>query len=394
MTSGVGASRLACLSRGAVDDRAGRQHSPGAALRQKRRGGSDPLLVADERQRGPGRRAVLRRPHLRGRRERDDHRRAGSIAARSGGDAAAAVRGASAASAARSPAATRAGSSSTSTPAADQRRACSGRTRSIPSVQINYHIESSVARGESVRGRDRTYLLPSESVRVLSLVPADATDIRDAPSWTFGDIEAQRFRARVFSVVAGVLFAAAALVVIVALCGSCAAYRQRRRSAARRLLSDGAILAASAASSRPCGARARASGWTRELAGRALAALRIAGTSRSAARSSQSRPRGRRAGYEGQLIDARRIAARQEGAGVGVGHGRSDRPELATRAGSERPPPGARRAADARSRASRRRCSAATRSSTTRRSASRWATRPRRAAAEGREPLAGEEVKA
>ena len=92
-----------------------------------------------------------------------------------------------------------------------------GKDAHIPSVQINYNLESRVGRGEAVRGRDRTYILPSESVRVLSLVPADATDIRDAPSWTFGDIEAQRFRARVFFVAAGVLFAAAALVIVVAL---------------------------------------------------------------------------------------------------------------------------------------------------------------------------------
>ena len=68
-----------------------------------------------------------------------------------------------------------------------------GKDAHIPSVQINYNVESRVGRGEAVRGRDRIYILPSESVRVLSLVPADATDIRDAPSWTFGDIEAQRF---------------------------------------------------------------------------------------------------------------------------------------------------------------------------------------------------------
>ena len=74
-----------------------------------------------------------------------------------------------------------------------------GKDVRIPSVQVSYHIESRVQRGESVRGRDRTYLLPTESIRVLSLVPNDATDIRDAPPWTFSDIEAQRFRARVLS---------------------------------------------------------------------------------------------------------------------------------------------------------------------------------------------------
>src|SRR6516162_5329839 len=58
-----------------------------------------------------------------------------------------------------------------------------GKDARIPSVQVTYHVESRVERGESVRGRDRSYVLPSTSVRVLSLVPGDAADIRDTPAW-------------------------------------------------------------------------------------------------------------------------------------------------------------------------------------------------------------------
>ena len=151
-----------------------------------------------------------------------------------------------------------------------------GKDVRIPSIQISYHVESRVGRGESVRGRDRNYLLPSESIRVLSLVPADATDIRDAPSWTFGDIDAQRLRARVFFLIGGVLFTAAALIVIVALVR--ALRRQPQEGATgRRLLSDGSVLGGVG---RELAAVRRASergGWTPELATRALAAFRIAG---------------------------------------------------------------------------------------------------------------------
>ncbi|MEO8259398.1 MAG: hypothetical protein ABI868_18770 [Acidobacteriota bacterium] len=152
-----------------------------------------------------------------------------------------------------------------------------GKDAHIPSVQVNYNIESHVGRGEAVRGRDRTYLLPSESVRVLSLVPADATDIRDAPSWTFGDIEAQRFRARVFFVAAGVLFAAAALVAIVALLRLMRTYRQGG-AVGRRLLSDRAVLRGVGRELAAVRRQTQGEGWTRELAGRALAALRVAGS--------------------------------------------------------------------------------------------------------------------
>jgi hypothetical protein len=176
-----------------------------------------------------------------------------------------------------------------------------GKDAHIPSVQVNYNLESRVGRGEAVRGRDRTYILPSESVRVLSLVPADATDIRDAPAWTFGDIEAQRFRARVFFVAAGILFAAAGLVTIVALLRLARRYRQEG-AVGRRLLSDRAVLRGVGRELSAVRRQTQQEGWTRELAGRALAALRVAGS------IALGRPVGQVAaaagvnGYDGQLV--------------------------------------------------------------------------------------------
>jgi hypothetical protein len=175
-----------------------------------------------------------------------------------------------------------------------------GKDVRIPSLQINYHLESRVGRGESVKGRDRNYILPSASIRVLSLVPADATDIRDAPSWNFGDIEAQRFRARVYLMIAAVLFTAAALVVVMGLIR----FLRRNRHAGvvgRRLISDSAILAGVG---RELSAVRRASeggGWTPELAGRALAAFRIAGSVALSRAVSQSQARDTAADYDGQL---------------------------------------------------------------------------------------------
>ena len=51
-------------------------------------------------------------------------------------------------------------------------------------------------------------MLPPQSMRVLSLVPADATDIRDTPAETFSDIDQRAFRANLFTVIGGVLFVA------------------------------------------------------------------------------------------------------------------------------------------------------------------------------------------
>jgi hypothetical protein len=176
-----------------------------------------------------------------------------------------------------------------------------GKDAKIPIVQINYHLESGVGRGEVVRGRDRTYIMPSESVRVLSLVPGDATDIRDAPSWTFGDIETQRFRARVFFVAAGVLFTAAALTLLVALLRLARRYREDA-AIGRRVLSDGAVLRGVGRELSAVRGLAGREGWSHELAARGLAALRIAG-SIALARPVGQMVAGRGAdGHEGQLL--------------------------------------------------------------------------------------------
>ena len=267
-----------------------------------------------------------------------------------------------------------------------------GKDAHIPSVQINYNVESRVGRGEAVRGRDRTYLLPSESVRVLSLVPADATDIRDAPAWTFGDIEAQRFRARVFFVAAGVLFAAAALVIVVALLRMMrtlpsgrggrppAAVRprgpaRRRPRARRRPAADPA-------------ARAGPASWPAARWPRCGSPA----ASRSAVRSARwPRPRGVN-GYEGQLVMRGGLLRGKKALVSGSATADAVARALATEAREQRPPAGPRRGAagarpvhDGAVRARR---------EARRHRARRVAVRqlPRRAAPEARKPLAREEV--
>lgn len=174
-----------------------------------------------------------------------------------------------------------------------------GKDVHIPSIQITYHLESRVGRGEAVRGRDRTYFLPSESVRVLSLVPTDASDIRDAPSWTFGDIESQRFRSRAFLMFAGVLFTASALVVAVSLLRLLRRYRHPGL-ATRRLVSDGALLRGAGRELSAVRRTSEREGWTPELAGRALAAYRVA-ASIAVSRPVSQRPARRGDGEPGQL---------------------------------------------------------------------------------------------
>jgi hypothetical protein len=150
-----------------------------------------------------------------------------------------------------------------------------GKDAKIPGLPITYHLETRAGRGELVRGRDQTYLLPPTSVRILSLVPNDAADIRDAASWTFADIETERFRARAWFVVAGILFAAATLVLVVTLVRLVG--RARREGAlGRPLLSDAVILRAVGRELAAVKRDSERADWNSELAARALAAFRVA----------------------------------------------------------------------------------------------------------------------
>src|SRR5262249_19178668 len=153
-----------------------------------------------------------------------------------------------------------------------------GKDAALPETKISYRVQSKVGKNTAIQGRDQTYMLPPLSIRVLSLVPADAADIRDTPVETFGDIDQRAFRANLFTVVGGTLFVVAALLALLA---AVRLYRRYRTpaTAAERPITDGAILRgvgrelAAVRRDRNAGG-----GWAPEQAARALAALRVAAT--------------------------------------------------------------------------------------------------------------------
>jgi hypothetical protein len=151
-----------------------------------------------------------------------------------------------------------------------------GKDVALPETKLSYRIQSSVGQKTALQGRDQTYILPALSLRVLSLVPADATDIRDTPAETFNDIDQRGFRANLFTVIGGVLFAVAALLALLALVRLFARYR-KPADASDRLISDSAVVRAAGRELADVRRQREAGGWTPELAGRALAAMRVAG---------------------------------------------------------------------------------------------------------------------
>jgi len=153
-----------------------------------------------------------------------------------------------------------------------------GKDAGLPETKISYRVQSKVGRNTAIQGRDQTYLMPPQSIRVMSLVPADASDIRDTSAETFGDIDQRAFRANLFTVIGVTLFVVAGLLALLALVRLVRRYRTAA-TATERPITDGAILRGVgrelAAVRRD---RNGGGGWTPELAARALAALRVAAT--------------------------------------------------------------------------------------------------------------------
>jgi hypothetical protein len=127
---------------------------------------------------------------------------------------------------------------------------------------------------EAVEGRDLVYVLPETSVRVLSLVPVDATDIRDGSIDTFETIDRRLSRANLLRVVGGVLIGFAVLAGLVAAVRLAAGARSKA-PAQRSLVSDGAILREVGRELAAIQHARRDGGWTPDMVARLLTALRI-----------------------------------------------------------------------------------------------------------------------
>ena len=149
-----------------------------------------------------------------------------------------------------------------------------GKDVKIPDLVLHYRINSTVSGNASLQGRDHTYLLPPLSVRVVSLVPFDAPDIRDTPGVSFREPERFTFRAGVLDITAYTLLAIGVLMTVV----STARLLRRRRArtpAPGRGLTDRIVLKTAADALDEAGRRAVAGGWDEVSIALALSATRV-----------------------------------------------------------------------------------------------------------------------
>jgi hypothetical protein len=149
-----------------------------------------------------------------------------------------------------------------------------GQDVSIAGLTIAYRIDTLTSEGTTSQGRDLNYGLPALSLRVLSLVPGAARDVRDASALTFADLEARRFRARALSIVAWVLYALAAAVTALAAVRAYGALGAPARTRSAQV-SGRAILQRAGRELSEVNRARQAEGWTEALMARAGAAMRV-----------------------------------------------------------------------------------------------------------------------
>jgi hypothetical protein len=155
-----------------------------------------------------------------------------------------------------------------------------GRDVPLPDLLLHYRVNSRLAGNAALEGRDQTYLLPHQVIRITAMVPADATDIRDTTDVSFGTVEGLRFRARALEIAAITLVVLGALMVALSLVRLITRLRHRRGAAAvEKFIGTSGVLRIAGRELSVVQRGVDAQGWTEPLVERALAATRIAGAS-------------------------------------------------------------------------------------------------------------------
>jgi hypothetical protein len=148
-----------------------------------------------------------------------------------------------------------------------------GQDLTIPPLSVTYAIKA--ASGAGVEGRDLSYVLPAIPLRVMSLVPREAADIRDASVETFADVESRQFRARGAFIASAVLLAAAAGVLLI---GAARLFGRRRtqQAGAARTLPAAVVLGSCVRGLNVLRTDVARDGWSPTVARRGASLLRVA----------------------------------------------------------------------------------------------------------------------
>ncbi len=149
-----------------------------------------------------------------------------------------------------------------------------GHDVNVPALSIPYRVHSRVGAAAALEGRDLSYLMPALPIKVLSLVPVEASDVRDGSAASLGAVESLRLRSRMFQILAAALAGVAAVMVVLALVPLARGSRTAGVVESDRL-PDRAVASRAAQALADVQARAAGDGWSDEGVAQALSAVRV-----------------------------------------------------------------------------------------------------------------------
>jgi len=149
-----------------------------------------------------------------------------------------------------------------------------GRDVNVPALAIPYRVHTRVGPAAALEGRDLDYLMPALPIKVLSLVPKEAIDIRDGSDASLGAVESLRFRSSLFQILAVALGAIAAVMAVMALMPLARGARKAGVIESDRL-PDRAVASHAARVLADIQAATAGDGWTDDAVARALASVRV-----------------------------------------------------------------------------------------------------------------------
>jgi hypothetical protein len=147
-----------------------------------------------------------------------------------------------------------------------------GKDVMLPPLRVTYNIQA--AAGGGAEGRDLTYQLPPIPMRVASLVPTSAADIRDVSNAGFDTITTRRFYATAARVAGFILVGFALVLMVLAIAGAFGRIR-RRQPAGNTPLAPGTVRGAAVRALTTVKADVVRDGWSPALVRRVQSILRL-----------------------------------------------------------------------------------------------------------------------
>lgn len=173
-----------------------------------------------------------------------------------------------------------------------------GKEVPVPPLEIKYRIDRKVQQ-ENINTKENIYRLPELPMKVSSLVPKDAKDIRDSSHKTFSVVKELRFKAVVSFILAGLFLVVPLAIMFLPLWRAILVWK--RSSFNGTLFGNTALLRRILSELKQAQSLRIKDGWNGELVGRVTTIFRIAGAIALSMNVSQLSEKFEKKGLEGQL---------------------------------------------------------------------------------------------